>query len=91
MTSEEVLAWVRMVEAERLQKAILAIIQVTKEFDTVKCVKTPQVRHSDTKTNQTMRKCQYCGSHYKPSQWMATARCLQAMENSATLNMYIEA
>ena len=70
------------VDAQRLQKAMLATIQETKQFDMIKCSK-----HTNSEQNirpfglntQTTRKCCCCSMNHRPWHCPAYSRtCLKA-------------
>ena len=66
MTSEDVLIWVKRVEAQRMQAAILRDITDSQKFNRVNMAKK-QASHKASPN----RLCRYCGSSHAPRQCLA--------------------
>ena len=94
ITSEDVLAWAKRVEAQRLQAAVMNSLTETKEFDKIKIAKNTckENLRSSTQMRIPMKQmCRYCESSHPQDNVYHTGRHAQTLVRLAISEWYSEA
>ena len=93
ITSEDVLAWAKRVEVQRVQSAVMNSLMEAKEFDKIRipkntCKDNPRSTQLRLPTKQT---CRYCGSSHPQDSAQHMGRSAQNAVRLAISEQYAEA